>query len=112
MKYSEGKRYADHIEKNTSMSYKDCGKDQVALVRRVKLVRDVKAKIILITDMNEVDYIQCKFCGWMMKPSTCSKHTFEDCPEHPWNHANISMAGSDAVESEEVVEDNVGERAV
>ena len=108
MKYSEGKRYADHIENNTSTSYKDCGKDQVALVRRVKLVRDVKAKIILITDMNEVDYIQCKFCGWMMKPSTCSKHTYEDCKYHPCNHANRSTPGNGVV-TEAVHEDHEGE---
>ena len=62
-------------------------------MRRAKLGRDVVPKIILITDMNVIDFIQCKWCGFMMKPSTCSKHTFEDCPEHPWNHANMSPPG-------------------
>ena len=79
MKCSEGKFYADHIKKNTTLSYKDCEKDQVALVCLAKLVRGVVPKIILICDtMNAIDFIQYKWCGFMMKPSTCLKHTFED----------------------------------
>ena len=106
MNYSEGKRYADYIEHQTNKSFKDCG-DRVALVRRVKLVMDDKAKTILITDMNVVDYIQCKHCGWMMRPSTCSKHTYLDCKHHPWHPKNRSRAGKAVVDTEEVVEEDV-----
>ena len=108
MKYSEGKRYADHIEKNTNLSYKDCGEETVALARRAKLGRDVAPKIILICDMNAIDFIQCKWCGLMRKPSTCSKHTHEDCKYHPWNHANRSTPGNGVV-TEGVHKDHAGE---
>ena len=110
MRQSEGKPYADFIEERTNKSFKDCG-DRVALVRRVKLITDTAPKTILITDVNRVDFFQCKWCGWMSKPSTCSKHTYKLCPNHPWNPRNNRLhAGNEDVDKEEVAEEKpVGE---